>query len=226
MLALLFAAGGLARPASATAQIGPRQVTDTGFFYYHDESSARKDLHTNAGLELWESALASPNMTDRDTFQGFDITKPYLEQAELDGFTTLLRIVADFELEGYSVDGTDDPFTTITSVSIVAPDEIAADNGTGVPENIDPSWNLCFAYFYIDSALLPLSDGDENCEGTLSELCINDTKTWAAERFQEANSSCPETDDRFFGTLPGSCSEDVGSNQLLQFRGKLRAHWF
>lgn len=218
-LELFVAASGFVR--SVASQVDPRQAPrDDTFFFYRDEGQARRGTGISTDLEAWESALSSPNMTDRDTFQGFDVTKPYLDQAELDGFTTLLRITADFELPSGSEEDSDDDFTTVTSVTIIAPDEIAADNGTAVPQSIDPSWNLCFGYFYIDRAFEELSDTDVSCEGFLSEQCMDDTKTWAGERFQEANSSCPYQDDLPAATLPGSCDEDVYSDRLVQFRGE------
>lgn len=220
MSRLFVAASGFA--LSAASQVDPRQdARDDTAFIYRDENRARRGVGIDTDLESWESALSSANMTDRDTFQGFDITRPYLEQAELDGFTTLLRITTDFELLVGSGEDSDDRFTTVTSVSIIVPDEIAADNGTGVPQSIDPSWNLCFGYFYIDRAFEQLNDTDVNCEQFLSSQCIDDTKAWAAERFEEANSSCPYQDDLPVATLPGSCDEDVYSDNLVQFRGML-----
>lgn len=194
--------------SSATSKIDRRQregFEDTAFFYRNIQH-ARERVVTSTDINTWKSALASPNMTDTDRFQGFDITKPYSERSPIDGFTTLLRITADYPLPFGSTEESDDTFTTVTSVSITVPDEIAADNGTGLPENVDPSWNICNGYFYLTAKL---NESNTNCGGVLSNDCIRDIESSLSEAFQ-TNDSC-----QFPDNLPSTCR----FGELVQFFG-------
>lgn len=206
--------------SSAIHHIGPRQRDDVAYLYSSIEM-AREGTTFETNLDDWESAVEARNMTDWDNLLGFDITKPYLDrdQSRVSQFPMRLNIVSDYPLPA---DG-DTRFTTITSVSISAPPEIKAGNNTGTPRSIDPSWNLCFGYFYFDHDLDPvedLGDSGEPCAGYLSdgEECVDDIEAWLAEEFQ-ANNGCPFQDDPASAKLPESC-EKVTSSELVMFRSK------
>lgn len=206
----------------ASSGISPRQNNDVPKLYSSVEA-AQEGTTFETDLDEWDSALDTPNMTDFGNLLGFDITKPYGDREESRSYQYHLNmnIIAD-----YPVDSTedDDPrFTTMTNVWMIVHPDIEADNKTGGPESIDPSWNLCFGYFFFDHDLDPvddLGDKEEPCWGWLSdrEECVNDIEAWLAEEFQ-ANNACPFQEDQASVKLPDSC-EKVTDSELVLVRGK------
>lgn len=167
---------------------------------FPDEQSAPNLPSVNVNPEKWDVATSLANMTDTTTFSGYNLAKPYLEHEVLDGFTANLRIMADFPVNIFGQEG----FTTITTVSIGAPDNISGGDGNGVPENIHPTWNPCFGFFFLPTVL---EDGAPDCGDAVKE-CLSELENKLGEQYVSKNESesCwwPSPNE-----LPESCGQRV-----------------